>query len=269
MPTDYWREKVVLITGGTSGLGLAIARGFAAAGAHLALVGLEEEGVWQAVEEFATSGTEVLGLHADITNQEQVDSLITQTIDRFGHLDVLVNNAGRSMRGKVLETTPEQFQSLFDLNALATIRCTKAAVPHLLKQQGHVVNIGSLAAKSASRWTGAYPVSKHAVAAFSQQLRLELGEEGLHVLLVCPGPIKRDDPRLYPLEGLEDIPERARQPGAGVKVRGIPVERLVAKILQSCEQHRAELVMPWKARLLFAAAQLSPRLGDWLVKKNT
>ena len=104
---------------------------------------------------------------------------------------------------------------------------------------------------------------------YSQQLRLELGPEGLHVLLVCPGPIKRDDERLYPLEGLEDVPDRARQPGAGVKVGRIPPQKLARAILRACERRRPEIVMPGKARLLFAVAQLWPRLGDWLVRRNT
>ncbi len=128
------------------------------------------------------------------------------------------------MRGKVLDTTPEQFRDLMELNLIALVRCTRAAVPHLLRQRGHVVNIGSLASKSAARWVGAYPATKFAVAAYSQQLRLELGPQGLHVLLVCPGPIERKDARLYPLEGLEDVPESARRPGAGVRVRAIPPE---------------------------------------------
>jgi short-subunit dehydrogenase len=139
----------------------------------------------------------------------------------------------------------------------------------LLKQRGHVVNIGSLAAKSSARFVGAYPATKHAVAAYSQQLRLELGPEGLHVLLVCPGPVDRDDPRLYPLEGLEDIPESARRPGAGVKVRGIPPKRLATAILRACQRRRPEIVMPAKARLLFAISQLWPRLGDWIVLRKT
>ncbi len=109
-------------------------------------------------------------------------------MSRFGRLDVLVNNAGRSMRGKVLDTTPEQFRELMELNLIGLVRCTRAAAPHLLQQRGHVVNIGSLGAKSAARWLGAYPATKFAVAAYSQQLRLELGPQGLHVLLVCPGP---------------------------------------------------------------------------------
>ena len=267
---SYWREKVVLVTGGSSGLGRVLAEAFAAAGAKLCIVALEKHDVETAAAEIAAQfSAEVLPVHADITRQEDVDRLFAETLAHFGHLDCLVNNAGRSMRGRVLDTTPEQFQSLFDLNVLGTIRCCRAAVPYLLPVRGHIVNIGSLAAKSASRWVGAYPVSKHAVAAYSQQLRLELGEQGLHVLLVCPGPIKRSNERLYQLEGTDGIPESALAPGAGVKVGKIDPQWLTAKILKACERRRPELVVPWKARLLFAVAQLFPTFGDWLVKKKT
>jgi len=182
---------------------------------------------------------------------------------------VLVNNAGRSMRGAVLDTTPDQFRELMELNLIALVRCTRAAMGHLLSVRGHVVNIGSLAAKSAARWVGAYPATKFAVAAYSQQLRLELGPQGLHVLLVCPGPVERKDARLYPLEGLENIPERARAPGAGVRVPAIAPQKLAAAILSACERRRPELVLPAKARWLFAVSQLWPALGDWIVRRNS
>ncbi|NQU23156.1 MAG: SDR family NAD(P)-dependent oxidoreductase [Candidatus Nealsonbacteria bacterium] len=266
---SYWENKTVLVTGGSSGLGRVIADGFGRVGANVVIAALEADAVRRAAEEMTADGVNTLGVHADITRQEDVDRLFEQALERFGRLDVLVNNAGRSMRGKVLDTTPEQFRELMELNLIALVRCTRAAVPHLLKRRGHVINIGSLAAKSSARWVGAYPATKHAVAAYSQQLRLELGGEGLHVLLVCPGPIARDDPRLYPLEGLEDVPDRARAPGAGVKVRGIDPEKLVAAILRACERRRPELVMPGKARLLFAISQLFPRLGDWIVLRKT
>jgi NAD(P)-dependent dehydrogenase (short-subunit alcohol dehydrogenase family) len=266
---SYWKDKVALVTGGSSGLGRAIAEAFAAAGAKVVIAGLEADAVEKTSAELGADGSDVLGIPADVTRQEDVDRLFAGTLERFGRLDALVNCAGRSMRGKLVDTTPEQFRELMELNLLGTVRCTRAAVPHLLKRRGHVVNIGSLAAKSAARWVGAYPATKHAVAGYSQQLRLELGPEGLHVLLVCPGPIARKDARLYPLEGLEDLPERARAPGAGVKIKGIPPEKLARAILRACERRRPELVVPAKARLLFAVSQLCPGLGDWIVRRMT
>lgn len=263
---SYWENKIVLVTGGSSGLGRIIAEEFHRVGTRLAIVALEKEDVEKAAGEI---GAGVLPIQADITNQDDVDRVFQTVRDRFGGLDVLVNNAGRSTRGKVLDTTPEQFQALFDLNVLGTIRCTRAAVPMLLERRGHVVNIGSLAAKSAARYVGAYPVSKFAVAAYSQQLRLELESEGLHVLLVCPGPIRRENERLYPLEGLEGIPDSARAPGAGVKVGKTDPQWLARQILRCCVKRKPELVVPWKARILFAISALFPTLGDCLLKKNT
>jgi len=262
---SFWKDKVALVTGGSSGLGRAIAEAFASSGAKVAVVGLEADAVGKTEAEIR----DALGIRADVTRQQDVDAVMHKTLDRFGRLDVLVNNAGRSMRGKILDTTPEQFRELMELNLIGVVRCTRAAAGELLKRRGHVVNIGSLAAKSAARWVGAYPATKHAVAAYSQQLRLELGPQGLHVLLVCPGPIARPDERLYPLEGLKDLPESARRPGAGVKVGAIAPEKLARAILRACRRRQPELVVPGKARLLFALTQLWPSLGDWIVLRKT
>jgi NAD(P)-dependent dehydrogenase (short-subunit alcohol dehydrogenase family) len=266
---SFWHNKVVLITGGSSGVGRVIAQEFAAAGAKVAVAGLEEERIQAAAGWLRESGHEVLGIRADITRQDDVDALFQQVLGRFGQLDVLVNNAGRSMRGQAIDTTPEQFRELFELNFMGLVRCTRAAVPHLLARRGHVVNMGSLAAKSAARWVGAYPATKFAVAAYSQQLRLELAPRGLHVLLVCPGPIARSGPRPYPLAGLEDVPEDARRPGAGVRVDAAQPQRLARAILRACRRRQPELVYPLRARILFAISQLWPAVGDWLVLRNT
>ena len=264
----YWTERVVLVTGGTSGLGRVLAEAFARAGARVVVAGLEPDGVVETVEQMTAAGYDVFGVPADITRQPDVNHLFDDALKRYGRLDALINNAGRSVRGQVLDTAPEQFQALWELNFLAMVRCTRAAVPHLLPRRGHLVNIGSLAAKSAAKYVGAYPATKHAVAAYSQQLRLELGPEGLHVLLVCPGPIARQGDRLYRLEGEDHVPEPARGVGAGVKLGRIDPGRLALRIVRDCERRRAELVVPAKARLLFALAQLWPSLGDWLVIKN-
>ena len=266
----YFAGKRVLVTGGSSGLGRVIAETFARAGARVAIVGLEENDTRAAAESIKANGGEVLGLIGDVTNEECTLGLARDTADRFGGIDVLVNAAGRTHRGWILETPSEEILSLFRLNLLGTVQMTRAAIPYLLKSSTpHVVNIGSLAAKSASRWVGAYPISKFAVAAFSQQLRLEMREKGLHVLLVCPGPVKRDQPRLYPLKHAEGIPESALMPGGGVKVGKIDPVYLAEKILLYCRKRKPELVIPGKARLLFAVEQLFPRLGDWIVLKKT
>lgn len=266
---SYWQDKTVLITGGTSGIGRILAAEFGRRGARIGVIGLESDVTDEAVLDLRDAGLDAWGKAADVTRQDDVDSLFGEAFERFKHLDVLVNCAGRTDRGKVLDTTPEDFASLLELNFLATVRCTRAAVPRLIARRGHLVNMGSLAAKSAARWVGAYPVSKFAVAAYSQQLRLELGPQGLHVLLVCPGPIERKDDRLYPLRNSEDIPETALRPGAGVRTKKIPPELLARKILAACEKRRPELVIPSKAKLLFAIGQLWPGLGDWIVCRKT
>jgi short-subunit dehydrogenase len=100
-------------------------------------------------------------------------------------------------------------------------------------------------------------------------LRLELQPRGVHVLLVCPGPIARPDAGVRYDAQATGLPDTARRPGGGVKLKGLPPERLVAKILEYCERRRPELVMPARARLLFAISQLSPTLGDWIIRRMT
>jgi short-subunit dehydrogenase len=98
---------------------------------------------------------------------------------------------------------------------------------------------------------------------------LELAQRGLHVLLVCPGPIARAESREYSAAELAALSESARQPGAGVKVKQIDPDWLAGRILQACERRQPELIVPAKARILFVLAQLSPGLGDWLVRRMT
>lgn len=271
---SYWQQKVAVVTGGSSGLGRAIAAALAAEGARVVIAARHADTLDLAAAEISRSGSEVIPVAADITRQDDVDALIRTTIERYGRIDALVNNAGRSMRRAILDTTAEDFRQLMELNLIGLVRCTRAAAPHLLAAKGHLVNIGSLAAKSAARWVGAYPATKFAVAAYSQQLRLELGPQGLHVLLVCPGPIarseSRDESSLSQRGDLDDgLPASARKPGAGVKTRALPPERIAADILRACQRRQGELIYPAAARLLFALMQLSPRLADWIVRKTT
>ena len=270
----YWQEKVVVVTGGSSGLGRAIAQGFAANGAHVVIAArnldLLQSTAADIRRQYGAPGREVVPISCDVTKQEDVDRLFAETAAKFGRIDVLVNNAGRSARGQAIDTTPEEFQQMWDLNFLGAVRCTRAAARHLLAAGGHLVNIGSLSAKSASRFLSAYPVSKHALAAYTQQLRLELAPHGLHVMLVCPGPVilqDRDENR-YEAQ-TAGLPESARKPGGGVKLSAVKAKELVRKMLRACEKRNPELVYPRTASLLFILSQISPRLGDWILRRWT
>jgi short-subunit dehydrogenase len=265
----YWENKVALVTGGSAGLGLAIAKVLAVAGAKVAIVGRNAQRLASAGDALGQNGAAsyIHGIVADVTRAEDVERMVAETVTKFGQLDVLVNCAGQSTRGEVLTTPPGEFARLLDVNFLALVRCTQVAAPHLIASRGHVVNIGSLAGKVASRFLGAYPASKYAVSAFSQQLRWELGPQGVHTLLVCPGPIRRDDAGQRYDQQAADLPEAARKPGGGVKIKGIDPDRLARLILRACERRQAELIVPWRAKLVIALAQLWPELGDWLIRR--
>lgn len=266
---DFWRDKTALVTGGSSGFGLALAQALARHGARVVIAARGAEALERAADELRRLGAKALAVPTDVTRQEQVERLVERTISEFGGLDLLINNAGRSARGRVLETTPEEFQAAWDLNFLSVVRVTRAAAPHLLKSRGHLVNIGSLAGKSAAAWLGAYPPAKFAVSAYTQQLRLEMSADGLHVLLVCPGPIAGGGEGRYSKEVMDRLPESARRPGGGVAVRAIDPAWLAERTLWACQRREIELVVPRKARILFVASQVSARLGDWLVRKTT
>lgn len=265
----YWTDKVAVVTGGSAGLGRVLGESLAAAGARVVLAARNAERLEKAAAAITARGQTAIAVPTDVTDDAAVSALMERTIAEYGRLDLLVNCAGCSDRGHALETSPARFAELLDLNFLATVRCCRAAAPHLLETKGHLVNVGSLAAKTASRLLGAYPASKFPVAAYSQQLRYELGPRGVAVLLVCPGPIARDDAGQRYDEQASDLPDAANQPGAGVRLKGIPPARLANQILRACQQRRAELVVPAKAKLLFAIAQLSPAWGDWLLKRLT
>lgn len=264
-----WRGKTVVVTGGSAGLGLAIAQAFAERQANLVLLARGADALQQAATGLQRYEVEVTTLPTDITQAADVEHAFQQIKKNAPSIDVLVNAAGVSDRRAVVDTSPEDFQKLWELNFLGLVRCVRAAATDLAKSEGHLVNIGSLASKTGSRFLGAYPATKFAVAAYTHQLRLELGPKGVHVLLVCPGPIRRQDAGTRYNAKSQDIPAAARQPGGGARVKAIDPAELAGRIIKSCEQRRAELVVPSSARWLFAISQLWPSIGDWILTRKT
>jgi len=264
---SYWQGKVAIITGGSAGLGKALSKALGEAGANVMLAARDSERLERAVSELKQAGFTASGLAVDVTRGAETDALIAATLDRYGRLDCLINNVGKSTRGNAVDTSAEEFRELLELNFLSAVHCTQAAASHLRESHGHLVNIGSLAAKSVSRFLGAYPATKFALAGYTHQLRCELGPDGVHVLLVCPGPIARGDAGERYDKQSTGLPESARQPGGGVKLKGIDPNWLAKRILRACEKRQPELIVPAKARWLFAISQLWPSLGDRIIQR--
>jgi short-subunit dehydrogenase len=267
---SYWSGKRAVITGGSAGLGRALAGVLVERGARVAIVARGREALERAASELRSRGGDVLAIPADVTNPDDVKHLAEELQHGLGGVDLLSHCAGKSMRGNALSTTAVEYRELWETNFLAAVQCIQALADPLKANRGHVVLVGSLASKVAPRYLGAYPSSKFPLAALAQQLRLELAGQGVHVLLVCPGPIARDnghaDGGRYAADSA-DVPAAAQKPGGGANVRAVDPFWLAGRILQACESRCPELVIPKRARLLFAISQLSPSLGDWLLNK--
>lgn len=269
---SYWSGKRALIIGGSAGLGRALADVLAQHGARLTIVARRQQPLDAVTRDLKARGAEVLSVAADVTKLDDIKRLSDSVHSAWGGIDLLCHCAGRSMRGTALATNAADFRDLWETNFLSAVECIQQFAEPLTASRGHIVLIGSLASKVAAGYLGAYPASKFPLAAIAQQLRLETEQSELHTLLVCPGPIARDD-----LDGAgaryaaqaPEVPAAAHQPGGGAKVRAINPHWLAGKILLACEERQAELVVPKRARLLFAVSQLSPRLGDWLLRRMT
>jgi short-subunit dehydrogenase len=269
---SYWSGKRALIIGGSAGLGRALADVLAQHGTRLAIVARRQEPLDAAVQGLKKLDAEVLSVTADVTKRDDIQRLGEFTQNAWGGIDLLCHCAGRSMRGTALATSATDFRDLWETNFLSAVECIQQFAEPLTANRGHIVLIGSLASKVAAGYLGAYPASKFPLAALAQQLRLETEQSGLHTLLVCPGPIARDEQHgsgaRYAAQAPE-VPAAAHQPGGGAKVGVIDPHWLAGKILRACEKRQAELVVPKRARLLFAASQISPRFGDWLLRQMT
>ena len=267
MPT-CWQEKTVVITGGSRGLGLAIGKAFACHSAKVVLIGRDADRLEAARGEIlADSHSDQVEICClDITDQVVFDQRFPQLIESLGSIDVWVNCAGKSIRCDMETSQLADYRELMEINFFAAVRCALAALPYLKKTKGHLVNIGSLSSKTAWPYVAPYVTSKHALAAFTQQLRLE-GPTEVHYLQVCPGPISRDDTGDRYREQTVSLGEAAKQAGAGAPVGKIAPDQLAEKIVLACQKRSVELVIPWRSRLLFSMSQLFPRLGDRILKR--
>ncbi len=178
-------KKVVVITGASSGIGKALAEKYAAEGWDLVLAARREELLSEIQGKL--KNVEVLTVKTDVTVEDDCKNLMERAIEKFGKIDVLINNAGISMRALFNDVDLDVLRRLMDVNFWGTVYCTKYALPHLLKTKGSVVGVISVGGHIGLPGRTGYSASKFAVRGFLQTIRVENLKTGLHVLIVAPG----------------------------------------------------------------------------------
>ncbi|MCQ2147548.1 MAG: SDR family oxidoreductase [Bacteroidales bacterium] len=187
MSPSYFTDKVIIITGASSGIGLASAKLFGSYGAKVVMAARSIDKLIALAPEVCPNPENVLCVKADVSNEEDCKNLIAETVAKFGKIDILVNNAGLSMRAMFKDLDLSVIKSLMDVNFWGTVFCTKHALPYLLQTKGSVVGVISIAGYSALPARTGYSSSKYAIRGFLDTVRIEHIHDGLHVLVFAPG----------------------------------------------------------------------------------
>ena len=200
--------KVAIVTGGTRGIGFAIVKKFLDNGAKVVLFGTKEESVQNALIKLKQENAnyEVIGMHPDITNMHEVEKAFAEIKNRYGKIDIVVNNAGISARDSLYNYTEEAFDKIIDLNVKAVFNCSKVGALYMKQQGGGVIlNTSSMVSIYGQAAGCGYPASKFAVNGLTKSLARELGKDHIRVNAVAPGVIHTDMVDALPEEVIKPI----------------------------------------------------------------
>lgn len=250
-----WRDKVVLITGASQGIGASCAHLFGEHGAKLSLTALPGQGMLDADE------PPRLVITGDITDASTREKLVGRTLEHYGRIDVLINNAGAGQYGYPSEVNTEISKRIFDVNVFSALALTQLVIPHMRRQgSGAIVNIGSVGGKVALPWAVMYCATKWALHCVDDSLRRELHGSGIRVMKVCPGIVDTEF-REHVLAG------KAPGPVQGIR-RIVSPAQVAARVLEGLERNRRTVFVP-KIGSVFAALDFfAPRVMDWYLRRK-
>src|SRR5215207_9392847 len=252
---DYdLKNKTVLITGGSRGLGLVMAREFASEGSRLVLCARDEQELEQARLDLENLDAEVMVVRCDITNKQDVNAMIAAVNDRFGSVDVLVNNAGVIQVGPLEVMTQEDFELAMKAHFWGPLNMIMAVLPSMRqKRSGRIVNITSIGGKVAVPHLVPYSASKFALVGLSKGLRAELMKDGIVVTTICPGLMRTGSPRNADFKGQHRLEYAWFSISDALPLLTVSAENAARQIVRACKQGRTELVIsvPAKVAVLF------------------
>ena len=253
------KNAVVLVTGASSGIGAACARAFAREGARVALLARRRERLEALANEIAAFGGAALALPADVADAAMVRDAASQTLARWGRIDVLINNAGYGLLGSVEVTTPEEFQRIFEVNMMGAVLATQAVLPVMkAARRGHIINVSSMLGRRGVPQRAAYAVTKFGLVAFSEALRGEVREHGIHVTVVYPGFTTTE------FQDAEIKKEVRLTPSGPVQ----SAEQVARAILRAVRRPRPEVYPYWPARFAAILSVAAPRLVDRVIARR-
>lgn len=253
-------EQVIVITGASSGIGLATARMAARRGARLVLASRSEESLTRLQEEIRQQGGEAVHVEADVSHEGDVERISSVAEDEFGGFDTWVNNAGVSIYGKLEEVPVEDFRKLFETNFWGVVYGSLTALRHLRSRGGAIINMGSVASDTAIPLQGMYSATKSAVKSFTDALRMEVESDRLPVSITLIKPGVVDTPYAQHAKSyFEDVPTNP-QPMYAPEV-------VARAILRCAEVPRAEVVIGGFGKLMSMAGRYAPRLRDLIYER--
>lgn len=251
----------VVITGGSRGLGLALARALAAEGARLALVSGDQTELLRAEAELAATGAEVFTLPCDIRNEAAVRLAVERVARRYGRIDVLINNAGIIQVGPVEHMAVEDFENAMAVHLWGPLYATLAALPHMQRQgEGRIVNISSIGGKIAVPHLLPYSASKFALVGLSDGLRAELAKDGIMVTTVCPGLMRTGSHVNAMFKGRHRAEYTWFAILDALPITSTDVRSAARQIIEACRAGRPELIITPQAQAAVKFQALFPNL---------
>ena len=251
--------KTVLITGGSRGLGLVMAREFAREGASVAICARDRAELERAQAELKAQGAHVFAFPCDVSDRVQVKELIEVVTDHFGRIDVLVNNAGVIQVGPVEVMTLEDYEQAMAIHFWGPLYTMLAVVPQMrARGEGRIVNISSIGGKISVPHLVPYSASKFALAGLSEGMRAELAKDGVVVTTVCPGLMRTGSPRNATFKGQHRAEYAWFAISDALPVTSIQAERAARQIVAACKRGEAELIITTQAVAAIRFHQLFP-----------